>query len=276
MSESNLCYLWRVERKDGFTLYATDHDKELVFNGETYSPTVGVSTTKIAHKLGLGVDNLEVHGALDGVDITEQDIEGGLYDYAKVDIYIVDWTKPDTTNYHKVHGTFGNVYRSELGYSTEIRSQANVLSQAIGRAFQRTCDTKLGSQKCGVNLNTSQFSATATVTSNTDGVLILSGIDTYENGWFTLGKIVTAQGYTYGIKTHVGDTVTLWANPSIPIGVNDVLTVFAGCKQDAETCRTKFGNLVNFQGFPFIPGNDAVSSYPVIGAEDYNGGSLFK
>jgi uncharacterized phage protein (TIGR02218 family) len=36
----------------------------------------------------------------------------------------------------------------------------------------------------------------------------------------------------------------------------------AGCDKRAETCRAKFGNFLNFRGFPHIPGEDWVTAYP--------------
>src|SRR5262249_6848174 len=35
-----------------------------------------------------------------------------------------------------------------------------------------------------------------------------------------------------------------------------------GCDRQLATCRDLFGNVVNFRGFPHIPGNDFVLKYP--------------
>jgi len=277
MSETTLCFLWRVERQDGFVIRATDHNEPVTFQAETYLPTIGINTTKVVQKLGLGVDNLEVSGALDGELITERDIDAGFYDGATVDIYIVNWQAPDTDPQHKVHGTFGNVFRTELGYTTEIRSQAYILSQETGRTFQRTCDTKLGSLACGINLNQTAYRLqTASVLTSDQGLLTISGADGFDNEWFSLGLLETVEGYKYGIRKHTGTEIDLWAPPSVEIEVGDTVTLFAGCKQDAETCRVKFDNIINFQGFPFMPGNDALSNYPVSGTDNYDGRSLFQ
>lgn len=273
--QSTYCFLWRVQRDDGYVVRATDHDKTLNFLGENYDPRIGINTTKIVQKLGLGVDNLEVSGGIDGEIILAEDIEKGLYDGAVVDIYVVNWNNL-TEYYHKVHGTFGTVVQSELGYSTEIRSQSHFLTQDIGRAFQRTCDTKLGSPECGVNLTLPEFSKTATVISAQKDLIVLDDLSSYVDGWFDLGLLVTAAGQNIGIRKHVQNSIYLWGPLTASVPVNSVITVYAGCKQDAETCRTKFGNIQNFQGFPFMPGNDAIADYPVIGKGDYSGGSLFK
>ncbi len=35
-----------------------------------------------------------------------------------------------------------------------------------------------------------------------------------------------------------------------------------GCDKRLETCASRFGNAVNFQGEPFLPGNDRLARYP--------------
>ena len=41
------------------------------------------------------------------------------------------------------------------------------------------------------------------------------------------------------------------------------ITLREGCDRTLETCATRFGNAVNFQGEPFLPGNDLITRYPV-------------
>ena len=53
----------------------------------------------------------------------------------------------------------------------------------------------------------------------------------------------------------------------------DMVRIEAGCDRRAETCRLKFNNFLNFRGFPHIPGEDWVMSYPVSSARN-DGGSL--
>jgi hypothetical protein len=58
-------------------------------------------------------------------------------------------------------------------------------------------------------------------------------------------------------------------------GVSHAHPDFAlGCDRQLSTCRDRFDNVVNFRGFPHIPGNDFVLRYP---REDdaLDGGALF-
>ncbi len=36
-----------------------------------------------------------------------------------------------------------------------------------------------------------------------------------------------------------------------------------GCDHTLATCAARFGNAVNFQGEPFLPGNDLLTRYPL-------------
>ena len=54
----------------------------------------------------------------------------------------------------------------------------------------------------------------------------------------------------------------LWLQMPKVISPNDSFIVTAGCDKVFETCRGKFSNGVNFQGFPHMPGNDFVAFYP--------------
>ena len=58
------------------------------------------------------------------------------------------------------------------------------------------------------------------------------------------------------------------------IAVADAFTVTAGCDKRFVTCRDTFDNVVNFRGFPHIPGNDFVARYAVAGEPGHAGKSL--
>ena len=45
------------------------------------------------------------------------------------------------------------------------------------------------------------------------------------------------------------------------IAEDDGFTIRAGCNKRMQTCGAKFANIVNFRGFPHIPGQDAVLRY---------------
>jgi uncharacterized phage protein (TIGR02218 family) len=70
-----------------------------------------------------------------------------------------------------------------------------------------------------------------------------------------------------------GDHLELWQPMVAAIAAGDAFTVSAGCDKRFSTCRDRFENIVNFRGFPQMPGNDFALSYPTAGG-GHEGGSL--
>ena len=54
---------------------------------------------------------------------------------------------------------------------------------------------------------------------------------------------------------------TLLEAPVRAVGGGNAFIIRAGCDKRAETCTAKFANIVNFRGFPHIPGQDTVIRY---------------
>lgn len=265
---TTLCYCWRVERRDGEVFGFTDHDRSINVDGTVFIGSTGITTSRIVRRLGMSVDNLELQGAIDDDALTTVDIERGLYDGAKVDLYVANWSDPTQFD-HLASGTFGNLGVGDEGFEVEFRSRSHKLNQPIGRVYQRTCNAKLGDARCKAVVPT----VTAQITSTEGHTVVLDALSE-PNEWFTLGLLTDAAGARFAIKRQVGRTLTLWEQPVVP--PTGTVTLTPGCKQDVDTCRTKFNNVKNFRGFPFIPGNDRLTDYPVRGKDNYNGGSLFK
>lgn len=276
---TTMAMCWKVVRQDGVVQGFTEHDADLTVGGQTYLARSGFSATQVSQTLGLSVDNLNVEGALSSDTINEDDLANGKYDSAELTLIWVNWA--DTTQYTVLsRGYLGEVKRGETAFSAEFRSLATKLSQQTGRTYQRTCDAQLGDARCKVNLNLAAYKATGAVTTASGRSLTVSGISSFTSGWFTHGLITftsgACSGMTFEVKLHADSTLVLWELPPSAVASSDSFTLTAGCKQDFETCKMKFNNQVNFQGFPFIPGNDRLSEYPNQGQGNMDGGSLFK
>ena len=104
------------------------------------------------------------------------------------------------------------------------------------------------------------------------------GIAAYANGWFSAGKLSFTSGANAArameIKRHTVSGIELWQAMSENVATGDAVTLTAGCDKQFATCKAKFANAANFRGFPFMPGNDAVLSYPTA-AQPRDGGSRY-
>jgi len=48
----------------------------------------------------------------------------------------------------------------------------------------------------------------------------------------------------------------------------------AGCDKRIETCTARFGNAINYRGFPHMPGNDFVTAVAQPGSTPRPGGGF--
>ena len=59
----------------------------------------------------------------------------------------------------------------------------------------------------------------------------------------------------------------------LDLAPGDRVRITAGCDKRPENCRQKFSNFMNFRGFPHIPGEDWLLTYPRKGRHN-DGGSM--
>jgi len=150
-----------------------------------------------------------------------------------------------------------------------------VLNQQVGRAYQAQCDAALGDARCGVDLSNTAFRGEGTVGSVLRRRVISSfDLGGFGAGWFDAGIIEWTSGANAGRRAEImlhelsgsGARLTLFAESVNDIAPGDAFVVFAGCDKRIETCAGRFNNVVNFRGFPSIPGQDAILRYATQGA----------
>ena len=266
---TTMAWCWRLSRADGEAFGFTDHDLPLTFDGTLFEPESGFSASEIRAGSDLAVDAQEAEGVLSSDRITETDILDGLWDNAAVEVWRVNWASPDQRVLMR-RGAVGQIRRGRLAFVAEVRSLAHVLGQTVGRVFQAGCDAELGDARCRVNLNAVAFRGVGSVTERLrDRVFVAAGLGGLTAGWFAQGTLTWGSGANAGRRAEVllhdvtGGlvTLTLLEAPLRMITAGDSFTVTAGCDKRAETCGGKFSNIVNFRGFPHIPGQDAVIRY---------------
>jgi uncharacterized phage protein (TIGR02218 family) len=277
---TTLAWCWRLARTDGMVLGFTDHDRDLEIDGTVYEAASGFTAGEIKESVGLSVDNLDVEGALQSSRLSEMDLSAGLYDGAEVEIYRVNWAEPGQRVLMR-KGNLGEIRRGKLAFSAEVRGLAHKLNQPIGRSYHFACDAELGDERCGVDVDIPIYRASGAVTSvEARARFLATGLEAYEPGWFGAGVVRWLTGANAGLRMEVRShaargveaSLELWQGMSRAIAAGDTFEITAGCDKLFATCRSKFANGLNFRGFPHIPGNDFVLTYPVSG-EALNDGS---
>lgn len=264
------CRAWALTRKDGTVLGFTDHDEVLRFDGITFRADTGLSALAIQQTTGLSVDNTEALGALSDTSIREEDIEAGRYDGAEVVAWLVNWRNV-AQRHVQFRGTIGELRRSGGAFEAEMRGLTEALNRPLGRVYQKPCSAVLGDSDCMFNIAAPGYATEVAATGIIDRrVFKLGPVAAFEEGWFKHGRLIVLKGLGKGLSgvikrdDMVSDqrVIELWHPLRANVRAGDALRLEAGCDKRAATCRTKFRNFLNYQGFPDIPGDDWSISDP--------------
>ena len=242
----------------GFTSYPAD----LVISGITYVP--GFTPSSISTSAKLNVDNLEIQGALIADAIDKEDLFAGLWDFAEITFFEVNYEDLSMGIKDARRGWLGEVRTGRQVFIAEWNSLAKKLQQTIGELYSVTCRAKLGDARCKTNLTAFTFPGTVdAVTSNrqfTDAAL------TQADGYFDGGELIWTSGLNVGltmqVKTYTVGAVLLQLPMPYAVQATDAYNIVAGCNgvfRDIPAlgiighCISKFNNGVNFQAEPDAP-----------------------
>jgi uncharacterized phage protein (TIGR02218 family) len=279
---TTVCRAWIVARRDGAVMGFTDHDQNLTIDGVTCRADAGLSARALQQTTGLSVDNSEAMGALSDTAISEADILAGRFDGAEVRTYLVNWAVPEDWIL-EFKGSLGEITRSGGSFRAELRGLTELLNQPQGYAFQPRCSAVLGDRRCRFDTSASGFETVRILEETSDNrVLRFAAFPAFSERWFEQGRLEVLTGEASGLVGVVkvdriegtGRRIELWQSIAADLHAGDQVRIISGCDKEAATCRTKFGNFLNFRGFPHIPGEDWLASYP--GQDRPNtGGSRF-
>ncbi|MEL7114212.1 MAG: DUF2163 domain-containing protein [Pseudomonadota bacterium] len=280
---TRVCRAWALKRKDGVEFGFTDHDLDLVFEGITFRADTGLAARAIQQGTGLSVDNSEAVGILSDAAITEEDIQAGRFDGAEVLAWLVNWQNVEERHL-QFRGHLGEIAREGASFTAELRGLTEGLNQPQGRVYQSVCSARLGDAACGFNTDAPGYFFEGPV-EEVEGrkVFRFADLSDFDERWFERGRFKVISGAAKGLVGIVkndrlsadGREIELWETLGLEVQPGDVIRVDAGCDGRAETCRLKFNNMLNFQGFPHIPGDDWLMNYPNSG-QPMEGGSLRK
>ncbi len=273
---TNHCFAWIVRRRDGLVLGFTDHDNPLTLAGVICDPLTGFNASEVATNLGLAIAGSDVEGVLSSEKVSDTDIENGRYDGAQIEVYLVNWSQPDQ---HMLLRRFtaAKISRSGSRFVMELKGAAAAFDAVCGRRVMRLCNAELGDGRCGVNINDPRYFGTGTVVDMAHTTLTVTGLEGFASGWFSNGILTWTNGEKAGLRIrilgHKANSLQLSEPPVLPVEAGDTFRVIAGCDKSFAICKAKFGNGVNFRGFPHLPGNDVAYAY-VNGENEYDGSAL--
>lgn len=276
---TTLAVLLKLTRKDG-TVYAfTDHDASIVYGGSTYTPQLGLTRTADSSNSDMSPDNQDATLFLDDATITERDLRGKLFDGATVEIRVVNWADLTQGEVKLRKGTGGQLTIIRGQFTMAVRGLLNKLGIVTGETFGAPCRAQLGDSKCGIDIT--GYQQNGSVSSSADAYTLtpnsglkkktpLVNTDPAPSGWFNDGILTFSSGVNNGLSYQIGTwdgTALTFKNPLFAVpAASDTFVIEPGCNHDSTPatgdCQTKFANIANFRGEPFIPGQDQVLDYP--------------
>jgi uncharacterized phage protein (TIGR02218 family) len=252
---------WRVLRRDGVTLGFATHDRDLWFDGVLHRAAPGLTPAAIRRSADLQPDSAEVEGALSHAAIAGEDLRIGRYDGARVLVGLVDW---ETLEHRVIYRGAIQALAEQAGHFTaELASRKAELQRDPIPRTSPTCRAEFCGPGCA--LSAAGFDHPAALTGHdldNDAVTFDLAAPA---GNFLGGTLRWLDGPYAGLRAGVagtaGTALTLDQplDVVLPVGTRAILR--EGCDRTLSTCAARFGNALNFQGEPFLPGNDQVSRY---------------
>lgn len=261
---TRLATCWKITRLDNLIQGFTNHDQNIVIDGIIYKAATGFNASAYSQDTSLAVRNLDIESVLSSDGISESDLAGGKYDYARVDVFIVRWDDPPSTlglnppeHILMVRGIIGQVSMSNRTYKAEVRSQSQLLQQRISTVTTKECRATFGDSRCTKDLNPLTDELGIIAITDRRSFTILGSLR--PNGFYDMGEITFLTGNNAGIKAMIlnynNGVIQLFESLPYPPQLGDILIAVAGCAKTIDACKS-FNNILNFQGEPHIPGED--------------------
>ncbi len=258
-----LANCWRITRRDGVVLGFTDYDLPLTIDSIIYEAKTGFTPTAIVNSANLNVDNLDIEGMINDDKISQADIISGLYDFAELLMFCVNYTASSLDKIIMRYGWLGEVRFDGNSFTAEVRGLTAKLSGAIGEIYSPTCRAELGDSQCKVNIAARRVNGAITQIApqivggnmfydssrtETDGDIFTHGILSFTNG--------ENAGLKFEVKSCVAGQIKLMLPTPYAVAIGDTYSMTQGCDKMFSTCKTRFNNAINFRGEPHLIGID--------------------
>ena len=236
---------------EGATVFrVTSSDKTVTYLAEDYTP-VAVGRTEVESKNELSRANIELSFSIDN-EIAQR------YMNTVVDGVV------SLTIFSQQDGDVSVIWKGRLSAVKPQETSVKLIFESvftslrrpgIRRRFQRSCGHVLYGRGCAISKEDFDTNGTATAVAGT--TLTIAAAAGSPDGWFVGGMLEAPDLTLRFITAHVGNQITLirkieTLSDAIAGGPQNI-RLFPGCDRSAQTCVTKFNNLVNNGSFQFIP-----------------------
>lgn len=126
---------WKLRFSSGELMGFTDHDEDLNIDELIYKSSSGFTASSILSNSNLKIDNLEIEGALNSDEIKEEDVFAGRYDFANIEMFLVNYKNLNQGKMNLHSGTFGKIILNNGRFIAEIRGISAKLDTKCSRVI---------------------------------------------------------------------------------------------------------------------------------------------
>ena len=269
---------WTITRTDGLVFAFTSLDRALTFRGIEHLPCNSMLASAVELSTVVGATgNMELNGILSDSGVSEADLYNGLFDGASIEVWMVPWDNSGgEIPFRLMGGVVGTNGHGETSFNQEILTPGAQLAQrALLETYTPGCRYGFGSSvdsRCPVDLVALTVSGSVTGTaipnaSTTATRRIFTDSTRAEaDGFFNLGRLTWTGGPNAGavseIKDFTGGQFILWEALLSPIGIGDTYDATPGCDKSAADHLLFNADMLDFGGFPMVPGSDSILQSP--------------
>lgn len=230
--------------------YYTSADHEIVWNGNTYIPAA-IKRGEFSKETELNNISFEITIPL--VDMVKQYIANSPVYETMVSIYLYQ----DPSNV--ILAFQGRItkcaFTAEGNSSTlSIDEQTALTVKLPALLIQPACNHVLFGSGCG--LAKADWKVDFIITNITTEYLELSGLEEYDENYFTQGTAVFENDIRWITRSY-GNFLHLQM-PFAGLEIGDTISLYPGCDKMPETCRDKYNNLARYLGMPYVPRKNPV------------------
>lgn len=258
-SLTSFAFCWQIERRDGAGLAITSHDRSLRIEDQAFEPTASLDPASITRG-GLNEAMGEARGALTSDGLREDDLLSGRWSGAESRLFAVEWAGTSAP-FELVRGELGEIVLKGKSFESDLLGATAKLNTEVCPATSPECRASFGDKRCRVDL--AGRSLRVGVVSMFANELTL---DRSIDDRFARGQLRWLSGPNCGMKSYItqvtGLSIHLREPPPFELAGGELVQLKEGCDKRLQTCRDRFGNVANFRGEPYLPGNDVLTRYP--------------
>ena len=242
------------------TTRLTSYYKDIVFQGSTWT-SLAISRDDVQNSIEEALNEIKIFMPMSH-PIPEMYINNVPGRVGSVEVFRAHADDPAEETVLDFEGFIAQVsFDAALVATLTCKPNSSVFKRSAPRfTYQSNCNHILYDTGC--KIDRALFRHTALVNAISGRTITVSGLSGQGVDWAIGGMVKIPAGGDDDarlILEQSGDTITL-LNVFADEVLNTTVDVFAGCDHSLAICESKFANVINFGGFPYVPTKDVWSS----------------